>query len=88
MQDSRFKDEAGGLSGAPLTEKSAHVINVLSKALQGKLPIIGVGGIMCGADAEAKIAAGASLVQIYSGSIYRGPELIRESALAIADGKA
>ena len=88
VQDSRFKDEAGGLSGAPLTDKSTHVIAVLSKALQGKLPIIGVGGIMRGADAAAKIAAGASLVQIYSGFIYRGPELIREAALAIADGKA
>lgn len=85
---SGFKDEAGGLSGAPLTQKSTHVIAVLSQALAGKLPIIGVGGIMNGADAAAKIAAGASLVQIYSGFIYRGPELIREAALAIADYKA
>ncbi len=88
VQDSPYKDEAGGLSGAPLTDKSAHVIAVLSEALQGRLPIIGVGGIMSGADAAAKIAAGASLVQIYSGFIYRGPELIREAALAIAAGKA
>ena len=88
VQGSSFKDEAGGLSGAPLTDKSTHVITVLSEALGGKLPIIGVGGIMSGADAAAKIAAGASLVQIYSGFIYRGPELIREAALAIADYKA
>jgi dihydroorotate dehydrogenase len=88
VQDSSFRDEAGGLSGAPLTDKSTHVIAVLSEALGGKLPIIGVGGIMSGADAVAKIAAGASLVQIYSGFIYRGPDLIREAALAIAECKA
>ena len=88
VQGSSFRDEAGGLSGAPLTDKSTHVIAVLSEALGGKLPIIGVGGIMSGADAVAKIAAGASLVQIYSGFIYRGPDLIREAALAIADCKA
>lgn len=88
VQHSSFKDEAGGLSGAPLTKQSTHVITVLSKALGGKVPIIGVGGIMSGADAAAKIAAGASLVQIYSGFIYRGPELIREAVLAIAENKA
>lgn len=88
VQQSSFKDEAGGLSGAPLTDKSTHVISVLSEALAGKLPIIGVGGIMCGNDAAAKIAAGASLVQIYSGFIYKGPDLIRDAALAIADSKA
>ncbi len=83
VQGSAFKDEAGGLSGAPLTEKSSHVIRVLSQALQGKIPIIGVGGILSGADAKAKIDAGASLVQVYSGFIYRGPELIAESVRAI-----
>lgn len=83
VQQSQFKDEAGGLSGEPLTKQSTHVISVLSKALDGKLPIIGVGGIMNGADAAEKIQAGASLVQIYSGFIYRGPDLIREAALAI-----
>ncbi|MDO9317219.1 MAG: quinone-dependent dihydroorotate dehydrogenase [Gammaproteobacteria bacterium] len=84
VQDSPYKDQAGGLSGAPLTDKSTHVISVLADALQGKLPIIGVGGIITGADAAAKINAGAALVQIYSGFIYRGPELISESIEAIA----
>lgn len=84
VQASPYKDEAGGLSGAPLTEKSSHVIRVLTQALQGKIPVIGVGGILSGEDAKAKIDAGASLVQIYSGFIYRGPELISESVRAIS----
>jgi dihydroorotate dehydrogenase len=65
-------------------DKSTHVIKQLSANLQGKLPIIGVGGILTGADAAEKIKAGASLVQIYSGFIYRGPELIKEAAEAIS----
>lgn len=77
-------EEAGGLSGGPLTEASTQVIRTLAQELQGQLPIIGAGGILTGADAAAKIAAGASLVQIYSGFIYRGPELIRECVDAIA----
>ncbi len=87
VQTSVYKDEAGGLSGAPLTEKSNHVIRVLSQALQGKIPVIGVGGIVNGEDAQAKIAAGASLVQIYSGFIYRGPDLIAESVRALENAK-
>ncbi len=75
--------ESGGLSGAPLTEQSTKVIAILAKALDGKLPIIGVGGIMTGEDAKAKIEAGASLVQIYSGFIYKGPKLIEDSVRAI-----
>ena len=75
--------EAGGLSGAPVREKSTTVIRALHKHLQGALPIIGVGGILSGADAAEKISAGASLVQIYSGLIYRGPELISESCDSI-----
>lgn len=78
--------EAGGLSGGPLTEVSTEVIRTLAGELKGRLPIIGAGGILTGADAAAKIAAGASLVQIYSGFIYRGPELIRECVDAIAAG--
>jgi dihydroorotate dehydrogenase len=70
--------ETGGLSGAPVREKSTAVIRALHQHLQGALPIIGVGGILTGADAAEKINAGASLVQIYSGLIYRGPELIVE----------
>ncbi|MBI5658569.1 MAG: quinone-dependent dihydroorotate dehydrogenase [Nitrosomonadales bacterium] len=75
--------EAGGLSGAPVRGKSTAVIRELAAALDGALPIIGVGGILSGADAVEKIRAGASLVQIYSGMIYRGPELVKECAEAI-----
>ena len=72
--------ETGGLSGAPVRNQSTIVIQQLSKQLQGTLPIIGVGGILSGADAVEKIAAGASLVQIYSGLIYKGPALVHEIA--------
>ena len=75
--------EAGGLSGAPVREKSTAVIRELAAALGGELPIIGVGGILSGADAVEKIHAGASLVQVYSGMIYRGPELVAECVEAI-----
>ena len=77
-------NETGGLSGAPLREKSTHTVKVLAGELGGRLPIIAVGGITEGAHAAEKIAAGASLVQIYSGFIYKGPALIRESVAAIA----
>ncbi|MEP6943564.1 MAG: quinone-dependent dihydroorotate dehydrogenase [Betaproteobacteria bacterium] len=77
-------DEAGGLSGKPLADKSTVVIRELAKALDGALPIIGVGGILSGADAQQKIDAGAALVQIYTGLIYRGPELVAEIAQALA----
>lgn len=76
-------DETGGLSGAPLVTRSTEVIRRLATALDGRLPIIGVGGILSGADARAKIDAGASLVQFYTGLIYRGPALIREAVDAI-----
>ncbi len=76
--------EAGGLSGAPVREKSTLVISQLSKQLAGELPIIGVGGILSGADATEKIAAGASLVQVYSGLIYRGPSLVRDICKTLA----
>ena len=68
----------GGLSGAPLTAKSTQVIRTISKHTHGKLPIIGVGGIMSPADALAKLDAGATLVQIYTGMIYYGPALVRD----------
>ena len=71
-------DEAGGLSGAPVRTRSTAVIKQLSLALGEEIPIIGVGGILEGLDAEEKIKAGASLVQVYSGLIYRGPALVRE----------
>lgn len=70
--------ETGGLSGAPLTQRATGVIRQLHAVLQGALPIIGAGGIMKGADAREKMQAGASLVQIYTGLIYRGPGLVRE----------
>ena len=75
--------ETGGLSGAPLKQRATAVIQQLQTMLQGSLPIIGVGGIMCAADVKEKITAGASLVQIYTGLIYRGPDLIRESVQAV-----
>jgi dihydroorotate dehydrogenase len=77
-------EEAGGLSGAPVRDKSTHVVKVLAGELGGRLPIIAVGGITEGRHAAEKIAAGASLVQIYSGFIYKGPALIREAVDAIA----
>jgi dihydroorotate dehydrogenase len=80
-------NETGGLSGAPVREKSTRVIRQLAVHLQGVLPIIGAGGILNGADAVEKIEAGASLVQIYSGLIYRGPQLISECAAAIRNAK-
>ncbi|MSP86436.1 MAG: quinone-dependent dihydroorotate dehydrogenase [Methylotenera sp.] len=78
VQGMTHADEAGGLSGAPVHEKSTLVIGKLSQRLQGTLPIIGVGGILSGADAAEKIAAGADLVQVYSGLIYKGPKLVHE----------
>ena len=76
-------DEAGGLSGKPLFEKSTAVLRAMAQRVRGKIPLVGVGGILAGPDAAAKIDAGASLVQFYSGMVYRGPELIRESVEAI-----
>jgi dihydroorotate dehydrogenase len=75
--------ETGGLSGAPVRDKSTAVIRQLATELNGALPIIGVGGILSGADAVEKIQAGAALVQMYSGMIYRGWELVGECANAI-----
>ncbi|HET19342.1 MAG TPA: dihydroorotate dehydrogenase (quinone), partial [Chromatiales bacterium] len=77
-------EEKGGLSGAPVFESSTAIVRQFSAALGGELPIIAAGGIMSGADAQAKIDAGASLVQIYTGFIYKGPELVREIATTLA----
>jgi dihydroorotate dehydrogenase len=76
-------EEAGGLSGAPVFEASNRVIGQLRAALGPQFPIIGVGGIMSAADAVTKIKAGADVVQIYTGLIYQGPQLVRDAALAI-----
>jgi dihydroorotate dehydrogenase len=80
----RLEKEAGGLSGAPVTRRSTEVIQMFRELLSPQIPIIGVGGIMRGADAKAKLDAGASLVQIYSGLVYAGPGLIDESRAATA----
>lgn len=74
--------EQGGVSGAPLTHRATEVVAALHGELGTRMPIIAAGGIMGAADVRAKLAAGASLVQIYSGLIYRGPALVREAALA------
>jgi len=78
-------DEAGGLSGAPVFEASNRVISMLRTALGPDFPIIGVGGVMSASDALAKRAAGADLVQIYTGFIYHGPELVTQAARALRD---
>ena len=78
-------NESGGLSGAPLTNRSTEVIRFLHKSSNGKIPIIGVGGIMNPNDAIEKIKAGASLVQLYSGFVYSGPSLVRQINKTILD---
>jgi len=83
VEDSEYCDEAGGLSGAPVRNRSTAAILELSKHLNGRIPIIGVGGITEGFDAAEKLEAGASLVQLYTGFIYKGPALIRDSVRAI-----
>ncbi len=83
VEDSVLQGESGGLSGEPVRNKSTKVIRTLAYELNGALPIIGVGGITEGFDAAEKIEAGASLVQIYSGFIYKGPALVKESVRAI-----
>ncbi len=79
-----YADETGGLSGGPVRAASTRVITELARHLKGEVPIIGVGGILSGEDARDKIAAGASLVQLYSGLIYRGPALVRECVQRLA----
>ncbi len=79
----RLAGEAGGLSGRPLFSPSTDVLRQMVKALKGNIPVIGVGGILSAADAKQKMAAGASLVQLYTGFIYQGPALIAECAEAI-----
>jgi dihydroorotate dehydrogenase len=76
--------EAGGLSGAPVFEPSNRVVRALRAELGAGYPIVGVGGVLSGAQAAAKIEAGADLVQLYTGLIYRGPALVAEAARAVA----
>jgi len=70
--------ETGGLSGAPVKQASTRVVKILAAELKGRCPIIAVGGILSAADAQEKFTSGASLVQIYSGLIYQGPQLIAD----------
>ena len=84
----RHADESGGLSGKPLFEKSTTVLRGMAKRLGGRIPLVGVGGIVAGQDAAAKIDAGASLVQFYTGMVYRGPALIGECVEAIRARRA
>jgi len=80
---SKYVNELGGLSGAPLNKKSTNVIKHLNKSLKGRIPIIGVGGIMTADDGVEKMKNGASLIQIYSGLIFRGHRLVNELCKAI-----
>ncbi len=75
--------EAGGLSGAPLFPRSTRILARFASALAGRIPLVGVGGILSGADARAKAQAGASLVQVYTGFVYRGPALVAEARRAL-----
>lgn len=84
VQGLAHANETGGLSGAPVRDLSTRVVRALHQVLQGEIPIIGVGGILSGSDASEKMAAGASLVQLYTGLIYRGPALVGECASACA----
>jgi len=81
----RHAAEAGGLSGAPLTPRSNAIVRQLASALGGEIPIIGVGGILSAEDARRKVEAGADLVQLYTGLIYRGPSLVTECVKALCE---
>ena len=83
VQDHKHAHESGGLSGGPLMNQSTMVLRKLRTRLPDSIPLIGVGGILSGADAVAKMSAGASLVQCYSGLVYRGPDLVRDCVEAI-----
>lgn len=78
LESTRLAAEQGGLSGRPIQQQSDHVLSVLVDELQGRIPVIAVGGIMTAADAARKLQAGAALVQIYTGFIYAGPKLIAD----------
>ncbi len=84
VADHPLHEETGGLSGAPLTAPSTRVIAAFHAELGDKIPIIGVGGIMCADDARAKLRAGATLVQLYTGFIYRGPALVHDIVNSLA----
>jgi dihydroorotate dehydrogenase len=83
--DARFASQAGGLSGRPLFEPSTGILRELYRLTQGRLPIIGVGGVASGADAYAKLRAGATLVQLYSALVFEGPGLVRRIKRELLD---
>ena len=83
VQDDPLARETGGLSGAPLMDKATAVLRMLRTRLPDSIPLVGVGGVLSGADAAKKMAAGADLVQLYTGLVYRGPALIAESVDAM-----
>ena len=85
IEGSEYIKEQGGLSGKPLKDRSTHVINALGEALKGQIPVIASGGIMTADDAMEKFKAGANLVQLYSGLVYRGPGLIREAVEKLSE---
>jgi dihydroorotate dehydrogenase len=82
---SRYAGEGGGLSGRPLFERSTRILARMYRLTQGKLPLVGVGGIASAADAWSKIRAGASLLQLYSALVYQGPELVRAINLGLVE---
>jgi dihydroorotate dehydrogenase len=82
VDQERYRKEAGGLSGKPLKKQSTQTVKAFAKLLEGAIPIIGVGGIMTGSDALEKFHAGAQAIQLYSGLIYRGPNLVKDCILA------
>jgi dihydroorotate dehydrogenase len=83
--DPRYSHYAGGLSGKPLASRSTEMIRMISDYTAGKLPIIGVGGVMGASDARTKLDEGANLVQIYTGLVYRGPGLVKRIIEALPD---
>ncbi len=85
VQGHIYAEEIGGLSGAPIRKQSTYVVAGLASELNGKIPIIAVGGILSGNDAQDKLDAGASLVQVYSGLIYQGPQLIEDILRTVTD---
>ena len=85
LQDRSFAVEAGGLSGRPLFKRATRMLARVYRLTEGKLPLIGVGGISSGEDALAKIEAGASLVQLYTGLVFEGPKLVGAIKLALIE---
>jgi dihydroorotate dehydrogenase len=83
VEGQRHADEAGGLSGAPIRERATQVLRMFSRFLKNEIALIGAGGILSGRDAAEKRAAGATLVQLYTGLIYRGPRLVAECVEAL-----